>query len=134
MAELSNTIRVVGGYNKDAYTYYPVLIVGAGESGIAMGCRLREELGFDQFRIFDRQSGMGGTWWINRYPGVACDVYASSFAVHHNSLIVLPAQLYSTPFLLPLTIGGPPFIPQDQKSLNIFNTFATNTRLLIRFN
>ncbi len=72
-----NTIRRVKGYEKDAYTYYPILVVGAGESGIALGCRLKEKLGFDQFRIFERQSGIGGTWWINRYPGVACDVYAS---------------------------------------------------------
>lgn len=64
------------GYTADAYTFYPVLIIGAGESGIATGCRLKEALGFDQFRIFDRQSGIGGTWWINRYPGVACDMYA----------------------------------------------------------
>lgn len=63
-------------YSKDAHTYYPVLIVGAGESGVAMGCRLKEVLGTDQFRIFERQSGIGGTWWINRYPGAACDMYA----------------------------------------------------------
>ncbi|KAL3420630.1 monooxygenase, flavin-binding [Phlyctema vagabunda] len=56
--------------------YYPVVIIGAGESGIAMGARLKEQLKFDQFRIFDRQSGIGGTWYINRYPGVACDVPA----------------------------------------------------------
>ncbi|OQD67603.1 hypothetical protein PENPOL_c003G04081 [Penicillium polonicum] len=71
-------------YSKDAHTYYPVLIVGAGESGVAMGCRLKDVLGTDQFRMFDRQSGIGGTWWINRYPGVACDIpatlYSFSFA------------------------------------------------------
>ncbi|KAJ5570407.1 uncharacterized protein N7459_009837 [Penicillium hispanicum] len=61
-------------YNKNAHTYYPVLIVGAGESGVAMGCRLKDVLGTDQFRIFERQSGIGGTWWINRYPGAACDM------------------------------------------------------------
>lgn len=61
-------------YEKDAHTYYPVVVIGAGESGIAIGCRLKEALGFDQFRIFDKQSGIGGTWWINRYPGVACDM------------------------------------------------------------
>lgn len=81
---MPETIRRVNGYEKDAYTYYPVVIVGAGESGIAMGCRLKEELGFDQFRIFDRQAGIGGTWWINRYPGVACDIpalfYSFSFS------------------------------------------------------
>lgn len=71
-----NSIHVEDGYEKDAFTFYPVLIIGAGASGIAMGCRLKQKLGFDQFRIFERQSGIGGTWWINRYPGVACDVYA----------------------------------------------------------
>ena len=68
------TIHVENGYEKNAYTYYPILIVGAGETGIAMACQLRAKLGFDQFRVFDRQSGIGGTWWINRYPGVAVDV------------------------------------------------------------
>ena len=57
---LDYSISLNNGYDKDAYTYVPVIIIGAGESGIAMGCRLREKLGFDQFRIFDRQSGMGG--------------------------------------------------------------------------
>jgi cation diffusion facilitator CzcD-associated flavoprotein CzcO len=69
-----DSIRKDNGYDAASYTYYPVAIIGAGESGIAMGCRLKELLGTDQFRIFDRQSGIGGTWWINRYPGVACDV------------------------------------------------------------
>jgi cation diffusion facilitator CzcD-associated flavoprotein CzcO len=68
---MSETIKRVNGYDHNAYTYYPVLIVGAGASGIVIACRLKDELGFDQFRIFDRQSGIGGTWWINRYPGVA---------------------------------------------------------------
>ncbi|KAF2433927.1 FAD/NAD(P)-binding domain-containing protein [Tothia fuscella] len=81
---MSNRIHKVGGYHKDGYTYYPVVIIGAGESGIAAACQLKEKLGFDQFRIFERQSGIGGTWWINRYPGVACDVpavfYSFSFA------------------------------------------------------
>ena len=79
-----NSIATFNGYDKNAITYIPVVIIGAGESGIAMGCRLKQKLGFDQFRIFDRQAGVGGTWWINRYPGVACDVpalfYSFSFA------------------------------------------------------
>ncbi|CAE7010800.1 hypothetical protein CFE70_001958 [Pyrenophora teres f. teres 0-1] len=85
---IQETIRRVNGYEKDAYTYYPVIIVGAGASGIAMACQLKQQLGFDQFRIFDRQAGIGGTWWINRYPGVACDVpavfYSFSFAQNPN--------------------------------------------------
>lgn len=54
------------GYDEGSYIYYPVLIVGAGETGIAMGCRLKEELGFDQFRIFDRQAGLGGWYYQGR--------------------------------------------------------------------
>jgi cation diffusion facilitator CzcD-associated flavoprotein CzcO len=61
-----NSIYRVGGYGNDAYTYIPVAIVGAGESGICMAYKLKHELGFDQFRVFDRQAGLGGTWWINR--------------------------------------------------------------------
>ncbi|KNG51356.1 flavin-binding protein [Stemphylium lycopersici] len=85
---ITESIRRVNGYEKDAYTYYSVIIVGAGASGIAMACQLKEQLGFDQFRVFDRQAGIGGTWWINRYPGVACDVpavfYSFSFAQNPN--------------------------------------------------
>ena len=58
MSKFGNSIKVFDGYEKNAYTYYPVVIVGAGESGIAMGCQLKEQLGFDQFRIFERGSGV----------------------------------------------------------------------------
>lgn len=51
-----------------------MIILGAGMGGIGMACQLKDKLGFDQFRLFERQSGIGGTWWINRYPGVACDM------------------------------------------------------------
>lgn len=91
----SRTIHVEHGYDKNSYTYYPILIVGAGESGIAMACRLKQKLGFDQFRIFDRQSGVGGTWWINRYPGVQCDVpcafYSFSWAPFYDATAVYPS-------------------------------------------
>ncbi|PVI08437.1 FAD/NAD(P)-binding domain-containing protein [Periconia macrospinosa] len=87
-------IQRVNGYSHDAYTYYPVIIVGAGASGIAMACQLKQQLGFDQFRIFDRQAGIGGTWWINRYPGVACDVpaafYSFSFAQNPHWTALYP--------------------------------------------
>ena len=46
-----------------------------------MACRLKTALRTDQFRVFERQSGIGGTWWINRYPGVACDVPALLYSL-----------------------------------------------------
>jgi cation diffusion facilitator CzcD-associated flavoprotein CzcO len=80
-----NKIRNKTGYDPAGPVYYPVVVIGAGESGIAMGCRLKQVLGFDQFRIFDRQSGVGGTWWINRYPGVACDIPAIFYVIRASA-------------------------------------------------
>ncbi len=57
-------------------------IIGAGPGGLALGIFLRKN-GFDDFTIFDREDGVGGTWRINTYPGLACDVkshlYSYSF-------------------------------------------------------
>ncbi|OBJ26216.1 cyclohexanone monooxygenase [Mycobacterium colombiense] len=57
-------------------------IIGAGPGGLALGIML-SRAGFDNFTIFDREDGVGGTWRINTYPGLACDVkshlYSYSF-------------------------------------------------------
>jgi cyclohexanone monooxygenase len=57
-------------------------IIGAGPGGLALGIFLRKA-GFREFTIFDREDGVGGTWRINTYPGLACDVkshlYSYSF-------------------------------------------------------
>ena len=57
-------------------------IIGAGPGGLALGIFLRKA-GFRDFTIFDREGGVGGTWRINTYPGLACDVkshlYSYSF-------------------------------------------------------
>jgi cation diffusion facilitator CzcD-associated flavoprotein CzcO len=60
MSKVQDRIHVTKGYEEESHTFYPVLIIGAGASGIAMGCRLKSQLAFDQFRVFDRQSGVGG--------------------------------------------------------------------------
>ncbi|KAL3457752.1 hypothetical protein BJX64DRAFT_302383 [Aspergillus heterothallicus] len=64
--------------------HYPILIIGAGISGIAAACQLKEKLGLTDFLVLEQQGGVGGTWWSHRYPGVACDVpaplYSYSFA------------------------------------------------------
>jgi cyclohexanone monooxygenase len=48
-------------------------IIGAGPGGIALGILLMRA-GFRDFTIFDREDGVGGTWRINTYPRLACDV------------------------------------------------------------
>ena len=60
-------------------------IIGAGPGGLALGIFL-QRAGFRDFTIFDREDGVGGTWRINTYPGLACDVkshlYSFSFALN----------------------------------------------------
>jgi cyclohexanone monooxygenase len=60
-------------------------IIGAGPGGLALGIFLRKA-GFEDFTIFDREDGVGGTWRINTYPGLACDVkshlYSYSFELN----------------------------------------------------
>lgn len=57
-------------------------IIGAGPGGICAGVRLRQA-GYDDFVVLEQAGGPGGTWWHNRYPGLACDVpsllYSFSF-------------------------------------------------------
>ncbi len=50
----------------------PVVVIGAGESGILAGIRL-QQAGLP-FTIVDKNDGPGGTWWENRYPGARVDV------------------------------------------------------------
>lgn len=60
-----------------------VAIIGAGFGGLGTAIQLRQR-GIERFLVFDKASGVGGTWWVNRYPGCACDVpshlYSFSFA------------------------------------------------------
>ncbi len=61
---------------------FDAVIVGAGFAGLYMLHRLRG-LGFSA-RVYEAGSGVGGTWYWNRYPGARCDVesleYSYSFS------------------------------------------------------
>ena len=57
---------------------YDVVIVGAGISGLYQLYRLRES-GF-RVAILERGTGVGGTWYWNRYPGARFDSESYSYA------------------------------------------------------
>ncbi|MTE15289.1 flavin-containing monooxygenase [Nocardia aurantiaca] len=50
-----------------------VLIVGAGISGIGMGCHLTSKQPGRDFAIVDGRDAIGGTWDLFRYPGIRSD-------------------------------------------------------------
>lgn len=59
------------------------VVIGAGLSGIMSSIKLAER-GFTDHVLYEKATGLGGTWHYNTYPGVACDVpshlYSYSFA------------------------------------------------------
>jgi len=61
---------------------FHVVVIGAGMSGILAGIRLRQA--GVRFTIVEKDEGVGGTWFENRYPGARVDVgnhfYCYSFA------------------------------------------------------
>src|ERR1041385_8588266 len=54
------------------------IIVGAGFSGLYMLHRLRTAGLFA--RVFEAGSGVGGTWFWNRYPGARCDIESMEYS------------------------------------------------------
>jgi len=57
---------------------FDVVIVGAGFAGLYMLHRLRK-MGFS-VRVCEAGSGVGGTWFWNRYPGARCDVESMEYS------------------------------------------------------
>jgi cyclohexanone monooxygenase len=57
---------------------FDAVIVGAGLAGLYMLHRLRG-LGLSA-RVYEAGSGIGGTWYWNRYPGARCDVESMDYS------------------------------------------------------
>ena len=55
-----------------------VLVVGAGFAGLLLWHKL-SQAGFTDVRFCEKGGDVGGTWYWNRYPGIACDVEAYSY-------------------------------------------------------
>ena len=71
-----------------------VALVGAGFGGLLTGARLRE-LGVDRIRLIDKAADVGGTWYWNRYPGVACDVESYIYMPLLEETGYMPKEKYS---------------------------------------
>src|SRR6202050_3112731 len=57
---------------------YDAIVIGAGMSGLYQLYRLRE-LGMS-VRVVEAGTGVGGTWYWNRYPGARFDSESYSYA------------------------------------------------------
>lgn len=75
-------------------SYTQFACIGTGFSGIGLGAQLKRWYNITDVQFFERQSGLGGTWLANRYPGCACDVpsalYSLSFEPNADWSRLLP--------------------------------------------
>ena len=61
------------------------VVVGAGFAGLYMLHRLRS-LGLET-RAFEAGSGVGGTWYWNRYPGARCDIESMEYSYQFSDAL-----------------------------------------------
>lgn len=54
-------------------------VIGCGVSGIGIYIRLRQYVPDARITIFEKNPSIGGTWYENRYPGVACDIPSHTY-------------------------------------------------------
>jgi cyclohexanone monooxygenase len=64
---------------------FDVVIVGAGFAGLYMLHRARG-LGLAA-RVYEAASGVGGTWYWNRYPGARCDVESMEYSYQFDEAL-----------------------------------------------
>jgi cation diffusion facilitator CzcD-associated flavoprotein CzcO len=71
-----------------------VALIGGGFGGLLAGARLRQ-LGVELIRIVEKGGDVGGTWYWNRFPGVACDIESYVYLPLLEELGSVPKEKYS---------------------------------------
>jgi cation diffusion facilitator CzcD-associated flavoprotein CzcO len=71
-----------------------VLVIGGGFGGLLAGVRLRQA-GLEGLRIVDPASDFGGTWYWNRYPGIACDIESYTYLPLLEEVGYVPKEKYA---------------------------------------
>ncbi|TBU38967.1 FAD/NAD(P)-binding domain-containing protein [Dichomitus squalens] len=69
----------LGRFSIDEYKPIKVIVIGAGFSGILAGIRFPQKIPNVDLVIYEKSAGVGGTWYNNKYPGIACDVPAHCY-------------------------------------------------------
>ena len=63
--------------------FFDAVIIGAGFSGLYQLHSLRDKLDMN-CHLFETASGVGGTWFWNRYPGARCDTESHAYCYYFN--------------------------------------------------
>jgi cyclohexanone monooxygenase len=95
-------------YLEDVYSAAPVprdaltddceiLVVGAGFAGLLLWHKL-SQAGFIDVRFCEKGGDVGGTWYWNRYPGIACDVESYSYFPLLEEMGYFPTMKFASGF------------------------------------
>ena len=95
-------------YLEDVYSDLPVerdaltdecevLVVGGGFAGLLLWYKL-QKAGFWDVRFCERGGDVGGTWYWNRYPGIACDVESYSYLPLLEEMEYFPTMKFASGF------------------------------------
>jgi len=71
-----------------------VAVVGGGFGGLLAGARLRQ-LGVERICLIEKGGDVGGSWYWNRYPGIACDIESYVYIPLLEELDTIPVEKYS---------------------------------------
>ncbi len=74
-----------------------ILVVGAGFAGLLLWYKLKQA-GFKDVRFCEKGGDVGGTWYWNRYPGIACDVEAYSYLPLLEEMGYIPTMKFASGF------------------------------------
>ena len=74
-----------------------VLVVGAGFAGLVLWHKL-SAAGFSDVRFCEKGGDVGGTWYWNRYPGIACDVESYSYFPLLEEMEYFPTMKFASGF------------------------------------
>ena len=74
-----------------------VLVVGAGFAGLLLWYKLKQA-GFTDVRFCEKGGDVGGTWYWNRYPGIACDVESYSYLPLLEEMGYVPTMKFAAGF------------------------------------
>ena len=74
-----------------------ILVIGAGFAGLLLWHKLRQA-GFDDVRFCEKGGDVGGTWYWNRYPGIACDVESYSYLPLLEEMGYIPSMKFASGF------------------------------------
>lgn len=74
-----------------------VLVIGAGFAGLLLWHKL-QAAGITDVRFCEKGGDVGGTWYWNRYPGIACDVESYSYLPLLEETGYIPTMKFASGF------------------------------------